>query len=147
MHWSIRVGSSNDMLEQYAEQGVIVDDKENWMSHGSIPFAPTLVLRWDSSIAPEAYPAPYRTRHGAPVPPPAHLVRLRTIAATAMIEVSSYHLDTKEVGMIWGIVVVLFILWLVGFLVFEIAGALIHLLLVLAVIAIVYQVVTGRRVV
>jgi hypothetical protein len=49
--------------------------------------------------------------------------------------------------MIWGIVVVLFILWLLGFLVFEIAGGLIHLLLVLAVIAIVYQVVTGRRVV
>lgn len=49
--------------------------------------------------------------------------------------------------MIWGIVVVLFILWLLGFLVFEIAGALIHLLLVLAVIVLVYQVVTGRRVV
>jgi hypothetical protein len=64
-----------------------------------------------------------------------------------MMEASSYHLDTKEVGMIWGIVVVLFILWLLGFLVFEIAGGLIHLLLVLAVIAIVYQVVTGRRVV
>ena len=49
--------------------------------------------------------------------------------------------------MIWGIVAVLVILWLLGFLVFEIAGAIIHLLLVLAVIAIIYQLVTGRRVV
>ncbi|MDP9311949.1 MAG: lmo0937 family membrane protein [Chloroflexota bacterium] len=49
--------------------------------------------------------------------------------------------------MIWGIAVVLFILWLLGFLVFKIAGGIIHLLLVLAVIAIIYQLVTHRRVV
>ncbi len=49
--------------------------------------------------------------------------------------------------MIWGIAVVLFILWLLGFLVFKIAGGIIHLLLVLAVIAIIYQLVTRRRVV
>lgn len=47
--------------------------------------------------------------------------------------------------MIWGIAVVLVVLWLLGFGVFHVAGALIHLLLVLAVIAIIYQVVTGRR--
>lgn len=47
--------------------------------------------------------------------------------------------------MIWGIAVVLFVLWLLGFAVFHVAGALIHLLLVIAVIAIIYQVVTGRR--
>lgn len=47
--------------------------------------------------------------------------------------------------MIWTIVVVLFVLWLLGFAVFNVAGGLIHLLLVLAVIAIVYQLVTGRR--
>ncbi len=55
------------------------------------------------------------------------------------------HLDVEEVSMIWGIAVVLFILWLLGFLVFKIAGGIIHLLLVLAVIAIIYQLVTGRR--
>ncbi len=55
------------------------------------------------------------------------------------------HLDAEEVSMIWGISVVLFILWLLGFLVFKIAGGIIHLLLVLAVIAIIYQLVTGRR--
>jgi len=47
--------------------------------------------------------------------------------------------------MIWGIAVVLVVLWLLGFVVFHVTGALIHLLLVLAVIAIVYQLITGRR--
>lgn len=49
--------------------------------------------------------------------------------------------------MIWTIVVILFVLWLLGFAVFHVAGGLIHILLVLAVIAIVYQLITGRRVV
>ncbi len=49
--------------------------------------------------------------------------------------------------MIYTIAVIFFILWLLGFAVFHVAGGLIHLLLVLAVIAIVYQLVTGRKVV
>ncbi len=48
--------------------------------------------------------------------------------------------------MIWTIVVVLLVLWALGFGVFHVAGGLIHLLLVLVVIAVVYQLVTGRRV-
>ena len=48
--------------------------------------------------------------------------------------------------MLWTIAVVILILWLLGFLVFEAAGGLIHLLLVVALIVIVYQLVTGRRV-
>lgn len=51
----------------------------------------------------------------------------------------------KAAVMIWTIAVVLFVLWLLGFAVFHVAGGLIHLLLVLAVIAIVYQFITGRR--
>lgn len=51
----------------------------------------------------------------------------------------------KATTMIWTVVVVLFVLWLLGFAVFHIAGGLIHLLLILAVIAIAYQLVTGRR--
>ena len=54
-------------------------------------------------------------------------------------------LFVKAVMMIWTIVVILFVLWLLGFAVFPIAGGLIHILLVLAVIAIVYQLITGRR--
>lgn len=47
--------------------------------------------------------------------------------------------------MLWTIVVILFILWILGFGVFHVAGGLIHLLLVIAVIIIVYRLVTGRR--
>jgi hypothetical protein len=45
--------------------------------------------------------------------------------------------------MIWTVVVVLFVLWLLGFAVFHVAGGLIHLLLILAVIAIAYQLGAG----
>ena len=48
--------------------------------------------------------------------------------------------------MIWALAVVLFILWILGFAVFHIAGGLIHILLVIAVIVLIYQFVTGRRV-
>lgn len=47
--------------------------------------------------------------------------------------------------MIWTVAVILFVLWLLGFAVFPVAGGLIHILLVLAVIAIAYQLITGRR--
>jgi hypothetical protein len=46
--------------------------------------------------------------------------------------------------MLWTIVVILLILWLLGF-GFHVAGGLIHLLLVVAVVVVVYQLVTGRR--
>jgi len=41
--------------------------------------------------------------------------------------------------------VILIILWALGFLAFHVAGGLIHLLLVIAVIVIVYRLITGRR--
>jgi hypothetical protein len=47
--------------------------------------------------------------------------------------------------MLWTIAVVLFILWVLGFGVFHVAGGLIHLLLVVAVIVIVYRLITGQR--
>lgn len=46
--------------------------------------------------------------------------------------------------MLWTIVVVILILWLLG-LVANIGGGLIHLLLVIALVVIVYRLVTGRR--
>ena len=46
--------------------------------------------------------------------------------------------------MLWTIAVILVILWLLGF-GFHVAGGLIHLLLVIAVIVIVVQLITGRR--
>lgn len=47
------------------------------------------------------------------------------------------------VGIIWAIIVVLFVLWILGF-AFHIAGGLIHLLLVIAVILLIFNLVTGR---
>ena len=47
--------------------------------------------------------------------------------------------------MIWTLAVVLFVLWLLGFGVFHVAGGLIHLLLVLAVIVVLYRIISGRR--
>jgi hypothetical protein len=47
--------------------------------------------------------------------------------------------------MLWALAVILFILWILGFIVFHVAGAVIHLLLVAAVIAIIYRLVANRR--
>lgn len=47
--------------------------------------------------------------------------------------------------MLWTIAVILVILWLLGFSVFHVAGSLIHILLVIAVIVILYRLITGRR--
>lgn len=44
-----------------------------------------------------------------------------------------------------GIAVVLLVLWVLGFAVFKVASVFIHLLLVLAVIVVVYRLVTGRK--
>lgn len=47
--------------------------------------------------------------------------------------------------MLWGLVVILFVLWVLGFLVFHVAGGLIHLLLIIAAAVIVFRLVTGRK--
>jgi hypothetical protein len=43
--------------------------------------------------------------------------------------------------------IILIILWALGFLAFNVGGGLIHLLLVIALIVIVYRLLTGRKVV
>ncbi len=47
--------------------------------------------------------------------------------------------------MLWTIIVVLLILWLLGF-TLHVGGALIHLILVVAVIVLIFNLVSGRRV-
>ncbi|HYS28586.1 MAG TPA: lmo0937 family membrane protein [Candidatus Limnocylindria bacterium] len=47
-------------------------------------------------------------------------------------------------GVVWTVVVILFVVWLLGYMVFRLGPA-IHGLLVLAVIAIVYKLLVGRR--
>jgi hypothetical protein len=46
--------------------------------------------------------------------------------------------------MLWTILVILLILWLLGFS-FHIAGSLIHILLVVAVVVLVINLISGRR--
>ncbi|MGA2961521.1 MAG: lmo0937 family membrane protein [Candidatus Korobacteraceae bacterium] len=46
--------------------------------------------------------------------------------------------------MLWTIMVILLVLWLLGFS-FHIAGGLIHLLLVVAVVVLIFNLVSGRR--
>lgn len=46
--------------------------------------------------------------------------------------------------MLWTIVVILLVLWLLGFSM-KVAGGLIHLLLVVALVIIVFRLLTGRR--
>ena len=47
--------------------------------------------------------------------------------------------------MLWTLIVILVVLWALGFLVIPIGGALIHLLLVIALVVLIYPLVTGRR--
>ena len=59
-----------------------------------------------------------------------------------------YCLFRKEkmmVGALWGLFVVLLVLWLLGFVVFHVASGLIHILLILAVIVLVYNVIMASR--
>jgi Family of unknown function (DUF5670) len=56
---------------------------------------------------------------------------------------SAFNKGAKQ--MLWTILVILIILWLLGF-VMKIGGGFIHLILVIAVIILVIQLLTGRRV-
>jgi len=47
--------------------------------------------------------------------------------------------------MLYTLAVILLVLWLLGFVAFHVGGGLIHLLLVVAVVVVVYQLITGRR--
>jgi len=46
---------------------------------------------------------------------------------------------------LWVIVVILLVLWLLGWLAFHIGGGLIHILIVVAVIVLLYNLFVGRR--
>jgi len=46
--------------------------------------------------------------------------------------------------MLWTLLVILLVLWVLGLL-FSVGGGLIHILLVIAVVVLLYQLLTGRR--
>ena len=48
--------------------------------------------------------------------------------------------------MLYTIAVILVVLWLIGFIAVPVGGSLIHLLLVIAVIAVIFQLIRGRQV-
>ena len=47
--------------------------------------------------------------------------------------------------MLWTIAVILLILWLLGAFALNVGGGLIHILLVIAVIVVLYRIITGRK--
>jgi fatty acid desaturase len=50
----------------------------------------------------------------------------------------------EEKTMLWTIIAILVVLWLLG-LIGQIGGSLIHLLLVIAAVALIFQMISGRR--
>ena len=47
--------------------------------------------------------------------------------------------------MLLGLAALLVVLWVLGFFVFHVAGGLIHLLIVIAIVVVIYNFITGRR--
>jgi len=56
----------------------------------------------------------------------------------------SVRLSSGGFSMLLTIALVLFVLWAMGFFVFPVLGALIHILLVLAIISLLWHIITGR---
>ncbi len=50
----------------------------------------------------------------------------------------------EDVSMLWTIIVILVILWLLGFS-FHLGGGLIHVLLVIALVILIFNLISGRR--
>ena len=52
--------------------------------------------------------------------------------------------QTLMAGLLWTIIVILVVIWLVGFLLVHVGGSLIHLILVIAVILLIINLLSGR---
>ena len=78
--------------------------------------------------------------------PPARAIRTQRYACCLCMRRTT-HPRAGARTMLWTLAVVLFILWILGFGVFHVAGGLIHLLLVIAIVVVLVRLITGRRVV
>ena len=58
----------------------------------------------------------------------------------------AFSLSTQESDMLWTIIGILLLLWLLGFSM-GVGGGVVHLILVIAVVVLIFQLITGRRVV
>jgi uncharacterized membrane protein YccF (DUF307 family) len=76
---------------------------------------------------------------------PASLFFSKGIRQPYQVRVVDEQIKDRVNSMLWTIAVILFILWLLGFS-FHVAGALIHIVLVIAVILVIIRLVTGRAV-
>jgi hypothetical protein len=63
----------------------------------------------------------------------------------AEIRQAAKEVRTKDLNMLWTLFVVLLVLWLLGVVSSYTLGGFIHILLVLAVVALVFQLISGRR--
>ena len=81
-----------------------------------------------------------------PRAPHAQVPRLTLGMTGAGDQAADLHCRVRMGNLLWLIIVVLVILWLLGFVAFPIGGNLIHILLVIALVLIVYRLATGRRV-
>jgi hypothetical protein len=52
----------------------------------------------------------------------------------------------ETMNILWALAFVFIVLWMLGFLAFHVTTGFIHVLLVLAVVAVVFRVVSGRRI-
>lgn len=64
---------------------------------------------------------------------------------TVMFVSSAMKGEEIMVGLLWAVVVVLVVLWLLGFVVLHVSSFFIHLLLILAVIVLLYNLFVGSR--
>jgi hypothetical protein len=48
-------------------------------------------------------------------------------------------------SLLWTIAVVFFVLWILGFAAFHVTSGFIHILLILALVAVAFRIVSGRR--
>ena len=72
------------------------------------------------------------------------LIRSRETALSRTFHIRVLANEHREVHMLWTIFVVLVILWLLGF-GFHVGGSLIHLLLVVGLVVLVINLLSGRR--
>jgi Family of unknown function (DUF5670) len=57
-----------------------------------------------------------------------------------------YQQGGLAMNLLWALAVILLVMWMFGFAFFHVTGGLIHLLLVLAVVAVVVRLIAGSRV-
>jgi hypothetical protein len=79
-----------------------------------------------------------------PLPPSCALIRIDVERSFALRVSGRKPKEANEDSMLYTIAVILLALWLLGFIA-HVGGGLIHLLLVIAVVVIVYRLVTGQR--